>query len=248
VALLDKPGVDDLVEYETRLNYVLPKYDDPVICTYDLSKFSASVVMDIMRTHPVVIIGGVHGCDRTPASGRRTASASARQSCHDHGAADGFDCRRNQPADRWAVVSNAQAALRWLDMQPPNPQEVRESLGRIVKDGRRASEVIGRIRALVRRAPPRKEQLGINDAIREVIALTLSELRRNAIFLRMQLADGVRSGRSRAISASNGQSDRQRRRGADWRQGRNSRIDDRLPESPRAPRVGRSSAHGSRAR
>jgi hypothetical protein len=58
-ALLDKPGVDDLLEYETRLNYVLPKYDDPVICTYDLSKFSASAVMDIMRTHPVVIIGEV---------------------------------------------------------------------------------------------------------------------------------------------------------------------------------------------
>ena len=58
-ALLDKPGVGDLLEYETRLNYMLPKYDDPVICTYDLSKFSASVVMDIMRTHPVVIIGGV---------------------------------------------------------------------------------------------------------------------------------------------------------------------------------------------
>src|SRR6266403_895238 len=58
-ALLDKPGVDNLVEYETRLNYVLPKYDDPVICTYDLSKFGASVTMDILRTHPVVIIGGV---------------------------------------------------------------------------------------------------------------------------------------------------------------------------------------------
>ncbi len=58
-ALLDKPGVDNLVEYETRLNYVLPKYDDPVVCTYDLSKFPASLVMDIMRTHPVVIIGGI---------------------------------------------------------------------------------------------------------------------------------------------------------------------------------------------
>ena len=58
-ALLDKPGVDDLVEYETRLNYVLPKYDDPVICTYDLSKFGSSVAMDAMRMHPVVIIGGV---------------------------------------------------------------------------------------------------------------------------------------------------------------------------------------------
>ena len=58
-ALLDRPGVHDLVEYETRLNYVLPKYHDVVICTYDLSKFSASLTMDIMRTHPVVIIGGV---------------------------------------------------------------------------------------------------------------------------------------------------------------------------------------------
>ena len=58
-ALLDKPGVDNLMEYETRLNYVLPKYDDPVVCTYDLSKFPASLVMDIMRTHPVVIIGGI---------------------------------------------------------------------------------------------------------------------------------------------------------------------------------------------
>jgi hypothetical protein len=58
-ALVDRPGVDDLLEYETRANYVLAKYDDPVICTYDLSKFSASVVMDIMRTHPVVIIGEV---------------------------------------------------------------------------------------------------------------------------------------------------------------------------------------------
>jgi hypothetical protein len=47
------------VEYETRLNYVLPKYDDPVVCTYDLSKFNASVTMDILRTHPAVIIGGI---------------------------------------------------------------------------------------------------------------------------------------------------------------------------------------------
>jgi hypothetical protein len=58
-ALCDNAGVGDLVEYETRLNYVLPKYADPVICTYDLSKFGASVVMDVMRTHPAVIIGEV---------------------------------------------------------------------------------------------------------------------------------------------------------------------------------------------
>jgi hypothetical protein len=58
-ALLDLPGVEDLIEFETRVNYVVPKYDDIVICTYDLSKFRASVVMDAMRTHPVVIVGGL---------------------------------------------------------------------------------------------------------------------------------------------------------------------------------------------
>jgi hypothetical protein len=58
-ALQELPGVEDLVEYETRLNHVLPKYDDVVVCTYDLNKFGAGVVMDIMRTHPMVIIGGI---------------------------------------------------------------------------------------------------------------------------------------------------------------------------------------------
>ena len=58
-ALEDRPGVRDIVEYETRLNHVLPKFDDAVCCTYDLRRFSADVVMDIMRTHPMVIIGGI---------------------------------------------------------------------------------------------------------------------------------------------------------------------------------------------
>jgi hypothetical protein len=58
-ALEDRPGVNDIVEYETRLNHALPKYRDVVICTYDLAKFSANVVMDILRTHPLVIVGGI---------------------------------------------------------------------------------------------------------------------------------------------------------------------------------------------
>ena len=58
-ALLDKPGVDDLLEYETRINYVLPKYDDSVICVYDLTKIRSAVAMDLIRTHPVVIMGGL---------------------------------------------------------------------------------------------------------------------------------------------------------------------------------------------
>jgi hypothetical protein len=58
-ALVDLPGVDDLIEFETRVNYVVPKYEHAVICAYDLMKFGASVVMDALRTHPVVIIGGL---------------------------------------------------------------------------------------------------------------------------------------------------------------------------------------------
>jgi hypothetical protein len=53
-----QPGCENLVEYETRLNQILPRYDDPVICTYNLAHYRADVVMDILRTHPLVIIGG----------------------------------------------------------------------------------------------------------------------------------------------------------------------------------------------
>jgi DcmR-like sensory protein len=52
-------SVNDWVEYETRLNYVLPRYDDPVICTYDAKLLNGSIAFDILRTHPLAIIGGV---------------------------------------------------------------------------------------------------------------------------------------------------------------------------------------------
>ncbi|WP_129794457.1 MEDS domain-containing protein [Sphingosinicella sp. CPCC 101087] len=58
-ALEAAPGVTDIVEYEAKLNYIIPKYPDPIVCVYDLTKYSGSVVMDILRTHPMVIIGGV---------------------------------------------------------------------------------------------------------------------------------------------------------------------------------------------
>lgn len=58
-ALEDRPGVHDIIEYEARLNQALPAQHDPVVCTYDLAQFDASVVIDIMRTHPMVIIGGM---------------------------------------------------------------------------------------------------------------------------------------------------------------------------------------------
>lgn len=58
-ALEERPRVDDLVEYETRVNYMWPRHKDAVICVYDLAKFGGHIVMDIIRTHPMVLIGGV---------------------------------------------------------------------------------------------------------------------------------------------------------------------------------------------
>ena len=58
-SLEDFPGVDDIIEYESRLNQVTSLFEDVVVCTYDLNRFSATVVMDILRTHPQVIVGGI---------------------------------------------------------------------------------------------------------------------------------------------------------------------------------------------
>jgi hypothetical protein len=58
-ALVELPGVNDLIEFETTVNFVVDKYNDAVVCAYDLSKFGAPVVMDALRTHPVVIVGGL---------------------------------------------------------------------------------------------------------------------------------------------------------------------------------------------
>jgi C4-dicarboxylate-specific signal transduction histidine kinase len=95
----------------------------------------------------------------------------------------------NQPIA--AVITNANAGLRWLGAQQPNLDEVRQALGRIVRDGTRAGEVIGRIRALVKKVPPRRDRLDINEAIREVTALTETEIQRNGVRLQSRLGDGL---------------------------------------------------------
>jgi PAS domain S-box-containing protein len=95
----------------------------------------------------------------------------------------------NQPLA--AAVTNAQAALRWLDGRPPNLEEVRQALARIVKDGNRGGEVIDRIRALIKKAPRRKDALAINEVIREVIELIRGEAVKNGISVQTQLAEGL---------------------------------------------------------
>jgi PAS domain S-box-containing protein len=92
----------------------------------------------------------------------------------------------NQPIA--ATVTNAQAALRWLRAQPPNLDEVRESLGRIVEDGKRAGNVIGGIRALIHKVPSRKDWFDLNEAILEMVVLTRSEALKHGISLQTRLA------------------------------------------------------------
>jgi len=58
-AVQDQPHVDDVIEFESRVNDVWRRHDDAVICTYHLGQFAGDAVIDIMRTHPMVIIGGM---------------------------------------------------------------------------------------------------------------------------------------------------------------------------------------------
>jgi PAS domain S-box-containing protein len=95
----------------------------------------------------------------------------------------------NQPIA--AAVTFADAGLRWLDAQPPDLEEVRDAFDRIIKSGNRAGEVVGRIRALIKKAPARKAPLEINETILETIALTRGEMRRHRILLQTELANGL---------------------------------------------------------
>jgi PAS domain S-box-containing protein len=92
----------------------------------------------------------------------------------------------NQPIA--AVIANANAGLRWLGAQQPDLDEVRQALGRIVRDGNRTGEVIGRVRALIKKMPPRRDRLDMNEAVREVIGLTQAELQNNGVRLQTRLA------------------------------------------------------------
>jgi len=93
----------------------------------------------------------------------------------------------NQPIA--ATVTNAQAALRWLRAGSSHLEKVQQSLTSIVEDGTRAGEVINRIRALIKKAPPRKDRLEINGVIVEIIELTRGEAMKYGISVLTELAD-----------------------------------------------------------
>jgi two-component system sensor kinase FixL len=95
----------------------------------------------------------------------------------------------NQPL---AAMANSTAACsRWLAWQPPDLQSAKQALDRIIRDCNRASNVVARIRGLVKHQPARNDPVDLNEAIHEVLALVRNEMQRNGVSLRAQLADGL---------------------------------------------------------
>lgn len=97
----------------------------------------------------------------------------------------------NQPLS--AIVNNAGAGLRWLNAAEPNLDEARETAKRIIRDGNRASNVIVRIRALLRKTGATHEPLDLNRLIEEVVEFARAETSENKIKLRLELAENIPS-------------------------------------------------------
>jgi C4-dicarboxylate-specific signal transduction histidine kinase len=95
----------------------------------------------------------------------------------------------NQPLA--AIVTNGNACLRWLGGATPNFTEARLAVERIIKDSYRASDVIARVRTLVKKAPPRNDLVDLNEVIVEVFALAQSEARRNHVHLTKRLKEDL---------------------------------------------------------
>ena len=93
----------------------------------------------------------------------------------------------NQPLS--GVVINGNTCLRWLAATPPNLEEARAAANRIVRDGKRAGDVIARIRALATKSGSTRERMNINESVQEVIGLARDEVRRKGVRLRTELAD-----------------------------------------------------------
>ena len=93
----------------------------------------------------------------------------------------------NQPLS--GIVTNASTCLRMLDADPPNLDGARETARRTIRDGNRAADVITRLRALFGKKSRAIESVDLNEATREVIALSLSELQKSRVILRTEFAD-----------------------------------------------------------
>ena len=95
----------------------------------------------------------------------------------------------NQPLT--GIVTNGNACLRWLGAAPPNLEEAHQSVNRIIRDGKRAAEIIARIRALVRRTETQMSAMDLNEAVREVAQIVEPEARRNGVEMDLNLVSDL---------------------------------------------------------
>jgi PAS domain S-box-containing protein len=95
----------------------------------------------------------------------------------------------NQPLT--GIITNCGTCLRILTSDPPDLDGARETVRRTMRDGNRASDVIARLRALFGKAEPASEPVDLNEATREVIALSLGELQNSRVTVRTEFADGL---------------------------------------------------------
>jgi signal transduction histidine kinase len=95
----------------------------------------------------------------------------------------------NQPLS--GIITNASTCLRMLAADPPNLDGARATAQRTLRDGNRASEVIQRLRGLFAHKQPKTEPVDLNDAAREVLTLSASELQNNRVTLRTELEEGL---------------------------------------------------------
>jgi signal transduction histidine kinase len=204
-------------DYEDGLNEVIGNQSLAVLCTYPLATCGAPEILDVVRTHQFVLARRHGNWDIVETAALKRAKAeitglneeleqrvvertnqlieAQTQLAHVNRVTTMGELSASiahevmQPIA--ATVTNAKAALNWLNAQPPNLEEAREALGATVKEVNRSTDVIERIRALVKKAPPRKDALEINGAILEVIALTRGEVVKNGVSVQTQLAEGL---------------------------------------------------------
>jgi PAS domain S-box-containing protein len=95
----------------------------------------------------------------------------------------------NQPIA--ALLANAETAVRWLARQPPNLEKAKSLIDRIIGDGKRAADIVSRIRDFSKKAPARKEDLEVNEAILEIVGLARVAMSEHSVLLTMQLSAGL---------------------------------------------------------
>jgi C4-dicarboxylate-specific signal transduction histidine kinase len=204
-------------ELEHDINEAIGDQRLSVLCTYPLSACGPLEILDTVRTHQFAIARRYGSWDiietatlkrakaefaqlneeleqrvaeRTSQLGEaQTALAHANRVTTMGQLAASITHEIKQPIT--AAVASSQAAMNWLDTRPPNLEEVRRSLGRIVEAGAQANDFIERVRNLFRKAPLRKDPFEVNEAIREIIALTRGEMTKNKISVQAQLGDGL---------------------------------------------------------